>query len=252
HESLRTSFHLMGYIPVQTIHEDIAFKIETLRLDEAGSDIDVLRRAKRIFRRPFDLSKTPLLRVGILETSGTGIDTENPVPKVAGAGKGFMLIDMHHIITDGISQEILITEFSCLLRGEDLPLQKLQYKDYAEWQSCRKQKQILEQQEGFWTNAFSGELPVLNLPTDYPRPVIQNFEGNEISFALNKRETGHLKKAANENEVTLYMVILSAFTILLSKLSGQEDIIVGTPTAGRRHADLENIIGMFVNTLAMR
>ncbi|MCP4150805.1 MAG: hypothetical protein GY757_23870, partial [bacterium] len=136
--------------------------------------------------------------------------------------------------------------------GESLPPLNLQYKDYTEWQNNNIQKKIRKQQEKFWENQFNGELPILNLPTDYPRPENQTFEGDKLSFGLNKNETHSLKKVAKENDITLYMTILSIFTILLSKLSGQEDIIVGTPTAGRRHADLESIIGMFVNTLAIR
>ncbi|MCP4154213.1 MAG: non-ribosomal peptide synthetase, partial [bacterium] len=166
--------------------------------------------------------------------------------------KGFMLIDMHHIVTDGTSQTLLIKEFNDLNRGETLSPLRLQYKDYAHWQNSRTHKQLLKEQEEYWTRHFSGELPVLNLPTDYPRPAIQSFDGNIVSFVLNKNETGNLKETAKENEITLYMTILSIFTLLLTKISGQEDIIVGTPTAGRRHADLENIIGMFINTIALR
>ncbi|MCP4156886.1 MAG: hypothetical protein GY757_54745, partial [bacterium] len=122
----------------------------------------------------------------------------------------------------------------------------------AEWQNDEKRKKLKQQQEEYWFNLYSGELPVLNLPTDYSRPVMQSFEGNRISFILIKDETHRLKERAKENETTLYMIILSIFTILLSKLSGLQDIIVGTPTAGRRHAGLEKIIGIFVNTLPMR
>ncbi|MCP4147627.1 MAG: hypothetical protein GY757_07745, partial [bacterium] len=125
-------------------------------------------------------------------------------------------------------------------------------RDYAEWLNSAEQKELLKQQEEYWLNLFTGELPVLTLPTDYPRPVMQRFEGSLVSFMLSGEETGNLRGIAKKNDTTIYMTILSVFTILLSKLGGQEDIIVGTPTAGRRHADLENIIGMFVNTLATR
>ncbi|MCP4156333.1 MAG: hypothetical protein GY757_51950, partial [bacterium] len=194
------------------------------------------------FFRPFDLTRAPLIRVGVMESTG----------KVKPGVERFILVDMHHIITDGISQEVLTQEFFALYAGENLPPLKLQYRDYAEWQNSTKQKQLMNRQEKFWTNLYFDEIPVLILPTDYSRPVIQGFDGNNKSFILNSEETANLKETAKQNETTLYMTILSIFTILLSKLSGQEDIIVGTPTAGRRHADLENIIGMFVNTLAMR
>ncbi|MCP4150883.1 MAG: AMP-binding protein, partial [bacterium] len=158
----------------------------------------------------------------------------------------------HHIITDGTSQDILTKELFALYAGEELPPLKIKYRDYAEWQNSRTHIQLMKQQEEFWVNLYPGELPLLHLPIDYPRPVRQSFEGSVVSFTLGKEETIHLKETAEENNVTLYMALLSIFIILLSKLSGQEDIIVGTPTAGRRHADLERIIGMFVNTLPLR
>ncbi|MCP4152731.1 MAG: AMP-binding protein, partial [bacterium] len=161
-------------------------------------------------------------------------------------------VDMHHIISDGASLEILGGEFLSLVAGETLSPLQLCYRDYAAWQSSSEQKQLIKKQEKYWEKTFSGELPVLDLPTDYPRPAIQSFEGNALQFTLEKQEIDTLKKIASDNNITLYMAILSIFTLLLSKLGGGEDIILGTPTAGRRHADLENIIGMFVNTLAMR
>ncbi|MCP4148318.1 MAG: AMP-binding protein, partial [bacterium] len=194
------------------------------------------------------------LRVGIVETPGaeTAYNTVHNVHPVHPIHDRYMLIDMHHIITDGTSQEVLLKELFAMYAGETLPPLKLQYKEYAGWQNSSKQKQSTKQQEEFWLNRFAGEHAVLNLPTDYPRPEIQRFKGKAISFQLSKTETANIKEIAKENETTLYMTILSIFTILLSKLSGQEDIIVGTPTAGRRHAELGNIVGMFVNTLAMR
>ncbi|MCP4150870.1 MAG: non-ribosomal peptide synthetase, partial [bacterium] len=273
HESLRTSFHMLNpvtpgradpvtpgradpvtqspitdnsFSPVQVVHDTVEFNIEYYNLQaHQDSNIVGLSRyndVREAFFRPFELSKAPLLRVAVIEIAH---NTDSIKEK-------FMLVDMHHIITDGMSQEILTKEFSALYADENLPLLELQYRDYTEWQSSSKQKELKKQQEEYWTNLFSGELPVLTLPTDFTRPVIQSFEGDNISFVLNKKETANLKETAKENETTLYMTILSIFTLLLSKLSSQEDIIVGTPTAGRRHADLENIIGMFVNTLAMR
>ncbi|MCP4158079.1 MAG: amino acid adenylation domain-containing protein, partial [bacterium] len=260
HESLRTSFHMVSpitpggviptapgvEIPVQKLHDEVNFKIEYYKTraegHEAGDEVSHLDKVKKTFFRPFELSRAPLLRVAIIETVAAETGNHNRL----------MLLDMHHIITDGTSRTILTKDFFALSAGKSLTPLRLQYKDYAEWQNNSKQKILKKQQEEFWLNLFSGELPVLELPTDYPRPAMQSFEGNKISFELNKDETGNLKKTAKENETTLYMTILSIFAILLSKLSGEEDVIIGTPTAGRSHADLENIIGMFVNTLAMR
>ncbi|MCP4149528.1 MAG: AMP-binding protein, partial [bacterium] len=198
-----------------------------------------LTAAKEAFFRPFDLKQAPLLRVGLIKIKDT------PTGQL-------LLLDMHHIITDGTSQEVLTKELFDLKTGKNLPPLKLQYRDYAEWQNSSKQKRLIKGQEEAWLKIFPGEIPELTLPTDYPRPIIRGFEGSHIAFQLTKEETAKLKETAKQNETTLYMAILSIFTILLSKLSGQEDIIVGTPTAGRRHAQLEKIIGMFVNTLAMR
>ena len=110
----------------------------------------------------------------------------------------------------------------------------------------------MKEQKEYWINRFNDEIPVLNMPTDYERPPMQSFEGDNISFKLDKELTKDLKRIAKETGSTMYMVLLSGVNILLSKYSGQEDIIVGSPIAGRPHADLEKIIGMFVNTLAMR
>ncbi|MCP4156396.1 MAG: AMP-binding protein, partial [bacterium] len=249
HESLRTSFHMItpvtpgGEIPVQVVHnyKEIKFTIE-----------EGAREHISTFFRPFDLTVAPLLRVGIITEQGAPGSTTAKHGEPQPTGKRYLLLDMHHIITDGTSMEVLTKEFFKMYAGESLPPLKLQYKDYAGWQNAVKQKETMKQQEEYWLKQYTGELPVLSLPTDYPRPAIQSFEGNRQFFKLNEEDTGTLNETAKENETTLYMTILSVFSILLSKLSGQEDVIIGTPTAGRRHADLDNIIGMFVNTLAMR
>ncbi|MCP4154308.1 MAG: non-ribosomal peptide synthetase, partial [bacterium] len=246
HESLRTSFPpvtpggIYSGQPIQLLHDDVDFEIEYYKTGAGDGEPGGFESVSKRFFRPFEMSKAPLLRVGVIETNG------------AGNHGGLMMLDMHHIISDGTSQNVLRKEFFALYAGEKLSPLKRQYRDYAEWQNSAEQKELKKQQAAFWINRFSGELPVLNLPTDYPRPEMQSFEGNRSSFALNKNETDSLKETAKKNDVTLYMAIHSIFTILLSKLSGQEDIILGTPTAGRRHADLQNIIGMFVNTLAIR
>jgi amino acid adenylation domain-containing protein len=243
HESLRTSFIMISIEnkPVQRIHEEVEFPIHHWEVGAPGKLVD--DRDKEIkaivenFTRPFDLSKAPLLRIGLIKITRE---------------KYLFLFDMHHIITDGISQDILTGEFLALHSGKNLPPPGLQYKDFAEWQNSKEQRKHIKQQEGYWTALFPDEPPVLNLPTDYKRPAMQNFEGDSVNSVLNEEETGNLKKLAAKQGVTLFMTILSIYAILLSKLSGQEDIIVGTPTAGRRHADFGQIIGMFVNTLALR
>jgi amino acid adenylation domain-containing protein len=250
HESLRTSFAVVREKPVQRIHEydGLKFKIERLR-PAAGSGNGETHKIHttheeigeifKNFIRPFDLSHAPLFRVGVIN---------------AGEKKHLLLIDMHHIITDEISRNILVKEFTALYSkpGEALPELKLQYKDYAEWQKRVEYQELIRRQEFYWIQSFSDKLPVLNLPTDYPRPPVQSFEGSTVRFVLTQEESGNLKKSAKMHDVTLFMYILAVFNILLMKLSGQEDIIIGTPIAARRHADLEGIVGMFVNTLPIR
>ncbi|HLP61074.1 MAG TPA: amino acid adenylation domain-containing protein, partial [Candidatus Deferrimicrobium sp.] len=139
-----------------------------------------------------------------------------------------------------------------LYEGKDLPLLKIQYKDYAGWQNNEKNKEALLAQEAFWLGQLAEEIPVLNLPADYARPPVQGFEGNHTFFELTAAETSSLKRLAIAQGVTLYMLLLAICNAWFAKLSGEEDIIIGTPVAGRRHVEYQDIVGMFVNTLALR
>jgi amino acid adenylation domain-containing protein len=226
HESLRTSFHIVRDKPVQEVRESVDFAIEYYT---AGIGRD--------FVRPFDLTMAPLLRVGLINTGGRGFT---------------LIVDMHHIISDGISHFVLVNDFLALYREEELPSLRLQYKDFSGWQNREKNKEAVKAQAEYWQKQFEGEIPVLNLPFDYPRPEIQRFAGDSITFELSKEETDVLNRLVLEEGVTLYMVLLALYAILLSEITGQEDIVAGTPVGGRRHADLYRIIGMFVNTLPIR
>ena len=242
HESLRTFFVTVGDEPVQVIHETVDFKIEYY-----GSPAEPLAPAQnpiQDFIRPFDLSTPPLLRVGIIYTP--------PPDDPFGEARCMLMVDVHHIVSDGISQQILSDEFLKLWRGEALRPLRIQYKDYACWQTGRQVRQEIKSQEAFWRQAFSPDQPVLNLPCDYTRPKELSFAGSSCGFWLTEAETAGLNRLALEHGTTLFMVLLSIFNILLSRLSGQEDIVVGVPVSGRRHADVEQVIGMFVNTLALR
>ncbi|MCP4147496.1 MAG: non-ribosomal peptide synthetase, partial [bacterium] len=250
HESLRTAFPVIGEDAVQEIHETVEFHMEYYDCENAasrentgntgsrGGRDDGTAGITRNFIRPFDLSQAPLLRVGLLRTGAAGY---------------ILQLDMHHIISDGTSMGIFIEEFMRIYRGESLPPLNIQYKDYTQWQLREKKHHSLEQQEAYWHKEFDGEIPVLELPTDsHRRPGIRSFEGNAVTFELEGKTTTALKKYAEETGVTLFMLLLTIYNILLAKLSMGEDIIVGAPTAGRKHADLQHIIGMFVNTLALR
>jgi len=237
HESLRTSFHMIGDEPFQRIHDNVEFEIDYY--DLTAKTREDTRRENEIhhFVRPFDLSQAPLLWIGLIRT---------------GDGTFRLMKDMHHIISDAVSLEVLREEFQALYESKELPGLRLQYKDYAEWQNRLEQQGKIKKQEAYWLDELSEELPMLNLPGAYTRPVIKSFEGNRVDFILGEEETGRLKRLAKERDSTLFMVILAIYNILLCKLSGQEDIIIGTAIAARRHADLQRIIGMFVNMLAMR
>jgi amino acid adenylation domain-containing protein len=237
HESLRTSFEILDERPVQKIHRDVEFNIELYDLTAKARE--ETRRENEIhhFIRPFDFSQAPLLRVRVLKMSQE---------------ESLLLFDLHHIITDGTSQMILTGEFMSLYAGKKYLPHRLQYKDYSEWQNSQAMKEAIKQQEAYWLQAFEGEIPLLNMPADYPRPMIQSFEGSVVGFEISEEESNRLYEIAHEESATLFMALLAAFSIFLAKITGQEDTVVGTPTAGRRHADLERIIGMFVNTLALR
>ena len=136
--------------------------------------------------------------------------------------------------------------------GAELKEQKLQYKDFSEWQNTYLKSDDVAKQEAYWVERFSGDIPILNMPLDYSRPAVQEFGGDSIDIQLDAKLSRRLNEISKEAGATIYMVLLSAVNILLSKYTGQEDIIIGSPIAGRQHADLEDMLGMFVNTLAMR
>ncbi|MDQ1352804.1 MAG: hypothetical protein QG657_3110, partial [Acidobacteriota bacterium] len=226
HESLRTSFVVIGQEPIRRIHEQVQFKIESKVFGPT------------FFQKGgFDLSQAPLIRVGLRK-----IEEEEHI----------LVVEMHHIISDGVSAEILIREFTTLYQGGELPAISLRYRDYAEWQKRSKQGENFLRQSAYWKKEFAGEIPVLELPGDYARPAVQSFEGDRISFTIGREVVESLNSLAFTMGATVYMVLIAAYGIFLAKLSGQEDIIIGTPVGGRRYAEFENIIGVFVNTLALR
>jgi amino acid adenylation domain-containing protein len=228
HESLRTSFHMMGKEPVQRVHDEARVDIEF-----PGKDKEAISR----FVRPFDLSRAPLLRVGLAKLA---------------KDRHILVVDMHHIITDGTSVHVFISEALALYAGRELPQLRVQYKDFAQWQRQEEQQAVIGRQGEFWLKQFQGELPVLNLPLDYPRPAVQSFAGSTVEFELPARDAHGLSDLGARQGATLYMTLLALTCTLFYKLSHQEDMVIGTPIAARRHADLEPVIGMFVNTLALR
>ncbi|MCP4150555.1 MAG: amino acid adenylation domain-containing protein, partial [bacterium] len=236
HENFRTSFPVIAGETVQRIHENLQFKIETYDTAE-----DTAGKISESFVRPFDLARAPLLRIGLLKTE------EN---------RGFLLIDVHHIIYDGISRTILQEEFNTIYNGEEQTLQPLtlQYKDYSQWQNSHRYTSggAMRRQENYWLERFEGGIPKLELPYDFDKNKALRFDGSSETFEMTGDEKTELNKLATQQGTTMYVLILAIYEILLAKLGAGEDVVVGTPVAGRPHADLEKIIGMLVNTLPLR
>ncbi|WP_053375085.1 non-ribosomal peptide synthetase [Paenibacillus sp. FJAT-27812] len=232
HETLRTRFEVVDGEPVQIVEEQVAFNVPYSEADESETE-----RLTDAFVRPFELNAAPLFRAELIKLK------EN---------KHLLLYDMHHIISDGVSAGIVVKEFAALYQGIDLEPLRVQYKDYSVWQQERLGSAQLQRQEQYWLNRFSGELPVLDLPTDFPRPPVQSFQGGVVTQQADRSLLDRLQALAKQTDTTLYMVLLAAYNILLAKYSGKEDILIGSPTAGRQHADTQPMIGMFVGTLVMR
>ncbi|MCU0289159.1 MAG: condensation domain-containing protein, partial [Acidobacteria bacterium] len=246
HEILRTSFITVGEEPVQKINPMLGFPFARPK-DFLCNDQDLkFGKVSAVwppeatinnFVRPFDLSQAPLMRVALVK-----LEEE----------KHLLMLDMHHIICDGASMGIFINEFVTLYDGEELPPLRIQYKDYAYWQQQAAQEEKLKSRETYWLNSLAGELPVLNLIGDYPRPVIQSYAGDRTRFRLNSEDTDLFHRFTSRCGVTPYMNLLAAFYLLLYRYTNQEDIIIGGGIAGRSHADVQNMMGMFVNMLALR
>ncbi len=242
HESLRLSIEVVGKEPVQRIHDHVEWKIEFYELNSSLPPADnnssaMIEKTFAAFISPFDLSRAPLLKVGLIKVEETHY---------------ILMIYMHHIVTDRTSQGILSKEFLALYAGEELPPLRLQYKDYSEWQRNRAPLGDFKIMEEYWLKQFDGEIPVLNITTDYPRPKLKSSEGEIIRTYLGEEDTRHVEELSRSEGATLFMVLLAVYYILLSKLSHQEDIVVGTTVVGRSHPDLGGIMGAFLNTITLR
>ncbi|MGD2089379.1 MAG: amino acid adenylation domain-containing protein [Candidatus Aminicenantes bacterium] len=274
HESLRTSLLMIDNEPVQKVDDKVDFAIEDYDLttentertgglaplskEPATRNPQLTKALISSFIRPFDLSRAPLLRVGLMELPHTpAAHCAHPRRGTYNSHDGrehkyIMMLDMHHIISDGFSHGILVEDFMSLYPGKTLSPLKLQYKDYSQWQNSEKQKENITLQEGYWLKEFSDKVAQVNLPLDYVRPAAQSFAGKILEFTIGETNTRNLKSRASHQDVTLYMELLAIFNVLLAKLSGTEEVVIGTAVAGRRHTNLEKIIGMFVNTLVLQ
>ena len=241
HESLRTSFQTVDGVPVQVIDPQPVWELTMVNL--AGKETEAEKLAYRESQTPFDLTKSPLLRVTLLKLQ----------PE-----KHILLINMHHIISDGWSIGVFIRELSHLygafVAGKEatLPTLPIQYADFAVWQRQWLQGKVLGTQLEYWKQQLADAPPLLELPTDRPRPAIQTFQGKTERFWLDSKLTQELKALSQQSGCTLFMTLLAAFAVVLSRYSGQTDIVIGSAIANRNRREIEGLIGFFVNTLALR
>ncbi|NJD01334.1 MAG: amino acid adenylation domain-containing protein [Ruminiclostridium sp.] len=233
HESLRTTIESRDDGLFQKIHEFIQYSIEEFKT-EGFECVEIITSD---FVRPFDLRKAPLFRVGLIN---------------CGNAENVIIIDMHHIITDFISLHRFLNELMVLYNNTQPTPLRIQYKDYAEWLDRPEQQAHIREQRDYWLQELKGEIPLIDIPADFVRPRIFSHKGNTIEFELNGEVIKKLKDFALQSNVTMFMLMYSIFNILLAKLSGSSDIIVGIPAIVRPHNDLEDIIGNFLNTLAIR
>ncbi|MCP5108359.1 MAG: SDR family oxidoreductase, partial [bacterium] len=235
HESLRTSFTIVGELPVQLVHETFDFAVEHYDLPGNDGNIDTIISQ---FVRPFDLSRAPLFRVGLIKESEE---------------RHIFMVDIHHVIADGISVGfLLVRDFMYFYSKQTLPGLTVHYKDYDRWLGREEMQETIKGQKTFWMKEFEGEVPVLELPTDFIRPEMHSFDGKSHMFEMGKEEADALKNFALKEGTSFFFLLLSTYYVILSKLSSQEDIVIGTPVSGRRHTDMENVVGMFINTVALR
>lgn len=232
HESLRLSHELIGQQVIFKIHEDLDFPLQVIEATE-----DKLPQLIQQFIRPYNLSEAPLFRIGLIQL--------NPELHV-------FLFDIHHSIADGFSLGLFATEFISLLAGKTLPPLTFQYKEYAVWQQSIQKSDSWKKQEQYWLDTLKGNIPTLHLPLDYERPAERSYEGSVQDFTLDRETTMQLKQLAIKTNTTLYMLLLTTYFTLLQYYTGDEDIVIGTPIAGRNQAEFQQLIGMFVNTIVLR
>lgn len=226
YETLRTSFHLIDGEIMQQIAADFHAKIDVVSIEETDKEQEF-----RKFVRAFELDKIPLMRI-----------------KCYRAGeKEYVLIDIHHLISDGISTEIYIRDLLQLYDGISLEPVKYQYKDYSEWVQNRDYGKA----KAYWGNLFKQGVKVLNLPLDFTRSAQPSFAGGRVIDIIDGDLMEQMEAKIKKAGLTDYMFLLSAFFILLSKYSRQEEIVIGTPVFGRSNSDMEQMAGMFVNTIIL-
>lgn len=245
HEVLRTRFEAVDGIPRQVIGAGAGGclrRIDLTAVPAAEQEDQVESLLRRELREPFDLERGPVFRSALIGLA---------------ARSHILIMSMHHIASDGWSSGVLLRDLGACYASRvcgtapPAPL-TLQYADYAIWQREQLEGGVLEAQLAYWKEALSGVPPQLNLPLDKPRPGEASFAGDVVRFTIDPQTRSTLQALARSEEATMYMLLLGAFQALLSRWTGQTDIVVGSPIAGRTHHALENLVGFFVNTLVLR
>lgn len=246
HEVLRTTFHNVGGVPKQKIAPAAEFSLREVDLSLcAQEELDARVRDCKDdeLLNPFDLETGPLIRGKLLRLA---------------AEEHILIITMHHIISDGWSISVLEREVSHMYnacranRANGLPSLPLQYADYVTWQNAWLQGKRLEKQQSYWLQNLGGVLAQLDLPTDKPRPAMQSHRGANEELIIESNLWSKIRQFAKRHEVTPFMVLLGAWSVLMYRLTGNQDIVIGTPVANRQRPEFEGLIGFFVNTLALR
>ncbi|MCC5641838.1 amino acid adenylation domain-containing protein [Nostoc sp. CHAB 5824] len=246
HEILRVTFTSIDGQPSQVISPDITLNLPLVDLSQLPleqREIEDKRLAAHEAQQPFNLVQGPLFRFKLLRLA----EKEH-----------VLLLILHHIIADGWSSEVFFQELTALYEafaaGKTSPLPELsiQYTDFVQWQRQWLQGAVLESQLDYWKQQLSGNIPILELPSDRPRPPVQTYSGEICRQMLPQALTDALKAMSQQSGVTLFMTLLAAFKVLLHRYTGQEDILVGSPIAGRNQVETEGLMGLFVNTLVMR
>lgn len=233
YESLRTSFHIIDGEPMEKVHDNIElpvyyYETESSKLDECIASLV----------KPFDLDKAPLFAIYIIHISDNG--------------KDLMILNVHHIIADGDSLNILISELLYTYStGAELGELALQYKDYAEWQHELLESDELKKQEEYWMSVFEDNIPALVMPLDYPRLNVQTFKGEDIIFQFDSNLTRSMNELAVSFNITMNSLLLAIYSVLLYKYTYQKDIVIGS-LAGRVNKDIDPIVGLFLNYIPLR
>ncbi|ASS75376.1 hypothetical protein CIG75_10485 [Tumebacillus algifaecis] len=240
HEALRTVFIEVDGAPMQRVIADLTLMVQVHSgQEEATVWQTILAEAKK----PFDLARGPLIRADLFELK---------------PHDHLLLLNLHHIIADGWSVEVFMKELGEVYAGitqerePQLPEMTLQFADYAKWEQEVLHGERMEQTMSYWKRQLSGTLPVLDLPTDHPRQATQTYVGTTLTRELPSERLDNLAQIARREGVSMYMLLLAAFNVLLYRWTGQSDLVVGSPSAGRERAEVENVFGFFVNTLVLR